>query len=97
MGAEDEVSNGRVTTREFYAELQEVRKEIEQLREKQIDKLENMERRIMAKLDPLPALCNQVETNKKEIDTLRRQSNARDIFNGALAVIASSLAAMFGK
>ena len=86
MGERDETINGRVTTSQFY------RLQIDML-----NKQDEMERRIMAKLEQLPAVCKQVDNNKDEIEKLRNKSNALDIFNGILAAVFATLAAFLGN
>lgn len=86
MGEINDAGNGRVTTSQFY-----------RLQIEMIQKQDEMERRIMGKLEDLPAVCRQVETNKEEIEKLRSKSNLFDVINGFIAVIAATLAAILGK
>jgi len=75
--------NGRVSTREFYNALLDVK-----------EQLSRTERRLMDKIDNLPDNCpalRQVETNTKEIDTLRTRSNVIDSITGLIALIAAGL------
>ena len=83
---DNEPINGRVTTSQFY-----------RLQIEMINKQDEMERRIMGKLEQLPAVCKQVETNKEEIEKLRSKSNLFDIINGFIAILAGTLAAIFGN
>jgi len=77
--------NGRVSTREFYNALM-----------KQNEHMEDMERRLMSKLSGLPKICNQVETNKKEIDKLRNSSRITDAVNFLGAIVAGIIGAKTG-
>lgn len=81
--------NNRVTTSQFYEALL-----------KQNDRMDNMERRIVDRLDDisgcLPKMENQVATNKAEIDKLRTKSNVNDLVVGSVAAIASAIAAVIG-
>jgi len=78
---EEETTNNRVTTREFYnAQL----KTIELIHEVKDD--------LMAEIKPVIAKFNQVDNNTKEIDILRKRSN---IFDGILAIL-TALGAYFG-
>ena len=81
-----DVQNGRVTTAQFYEQ---------QLKTQ--EQLTEMERRIMVEIKPLSKMCLQVETNTKEIDTLRKRSNVIDGINALVAVVSASIAAFFGR
>ena len=88
-GGDDTSNNGRVTTREFYDALLKTN-----------DKMDAMERRILERIDTMAERCpyvQQMKTNKEEIDKLRNRSNLLDGINGAFAVVAATLAALFGK
>ena len=74
-GGTESNNGGRVTTRELYNALQDQNKE-----------RRDMEQRIMAKIDCLPALKNQVDTNKDEIKQLRRRSDVIDTLEGLFGV-----------
>ncbi len=74
-GGTEANNGGRVTTRELYNALQDQNKE-----------RWDMEQRIMAKVDCLPALKNQVDTNKDEIKQLRRRSDVIDTLEGLFGV-----------
>ena len=77
--AEDE--NNRVTTREFYAELKEMRKDMAE-----------MERRILAKLD---TITGEFPT-RHEFNDLKTKSNRVDAIIGTVTVLGSLLAAALG-
>jgi len=82
-------NNGRVTTREFYDALI-----------KQNERMEDMERRILKKIDDLPTKCpyaSEIETNKAEIGTLRKRVNIIGGVNGTLAAAAAFVGSIFGK
>jgi hypothetical protein len=55
--------------------------------------MSEMERRIVGKLDHisecLPKLENQVDTNKEEIEKLRKRSDIVDAVEGALMLVVS--------
>ncbi len=85
-GGADANNGGRVTTRELYDSLKELNKE-------QSDERRAMEDRIMAKVDCLPALKNQVDTNKDEIKQLRRRSDLVDTLEGLFGI---AVAIFFG-
>jgi len=72
--------NNRVSTAQFYEALL-----------KQNGRMDDMERRIMAELKGVP---NQVETNKEEIDRLRKRSNYWDAGNTLGLLIAGVLSAI---
>jgi len=83
---EEETTNNRVTTREFYnAQL----KTIELIHEVKDD--------LMAEIKPVIAKFNQVDNNTKEIDILRKRSNIFDGINGLIAILAAGIAAAIGK
>ena len=69
-----ETPNNRVSTQQFYEAQLETNKTIAE-----------MERRIMAELKGVPT---QVETNKDEIDKLRKRSNVIDTIEGLAAGLA---------
>lgn len=71
-----ETPNNRVTTQQFYEAQLETN-----------EKIVEMERRIMAELKGVPT---QVETNKDEIDKLRKRSNIWDGVN-SLGVFVTGL------
>ena len=71
-----ETPNNRVTTQQFYEAQLETN-----------EKIVEMERRIMAELNGVPT---QVETNKDEIDKLRKRSNIWDGVN-SLGVFVTGL------
>ena len=73
-------NEGRVTTRELYTALQDQNKE-----------RRKMEDRIMAKVDCIPAMKNQVDTNTKEIVRLRNRSNWVDVGLGAFTIFMAGL------
>ncbi len=75
-----EAPNNRVTTQQFYEAQLETNKEIAE-----------MERRIMAELKGVPT---QVDTNKDEIDRLRKRSNYWDAGNTVGLIIAGVLSAI---
>jgi hypothetical protein len=75
--------NNRVTTQQFYEAQLETNKTIAE-----------MERRIMAELKGVPT---QVDTNKEEIDRLRKRSNIWDGVNSLGILIAGLWAALKGS
>ena len=77
-----ELKNGRVTIRDLYEAI-----------EKQNEKLAEVERRIMTRLEILPALQTQSETNKSEIDRLRSRSDGIDVI---VAFVSAAMAAISG-
>jgi hypothetical protein len=82
-------NNGRITTREFYDALLKTN-----------DKMDDMERRILAKIEAIQDRCphtTQINNNKDEIDKLRQRSNWLDGINAAFAIIAAAIAAALGK
>ena len=79
MGGNGPDNNGKVTTRELYDALN-------QLNRDQSSERRAMEDRIMAKVDCIPALKNQVDTNKDEIRQLRRRSDIIDTVEGLFGV-----------
>jgi len=79
------VNNGKPTTREFYQALLQ-----------QNDRMDQMERRILAKLDVLPALVTKIDANESEIDKLRGRSNAIDLGIGLMTLIGTLLGISLG-
>ncbi len=75
-----ETPNNRVTTQQFYEAQLETNKTIAE-----------MERRIMAELKGVPT---QVDTNKDEIDRLRKRSNYWDAGNTVGLIVAGVLSAI---
>ena len=75
--------NNKVSTEKFYEALL-----------KQNDRMDDMERRIMGELKGLPI---QVETNSKEIETLRKRSNLNDIVVLVVGVVASAITNAIGN
>ena len=90
--------NGKVTTREFYQELQEMRKENMNARmdtNQKVGEIEtNLMKHITQELKPLITVCNQVDTNKEEIDNLRSRSNIFDGIIGFFTAIGIAIAAL---
>ena len=82
--------NNKVSTEKFYEALL-----------KQNDRMDDMERRIVGRLDTitdcLPALENQVETNKDEIVNLRNNSNTKDWGLLLTSVVGNVIAAVIGS
>ena len=75
--------NGRITTREFYDALLKTN-----------DKMDDMERRILAKIEAIQDRCpheNQIHNNKDEIEKLRQKSNWFDGLLAVLTVIGAAL------
>ena len=81
--AEGNEANVRVTIRELFAAIHE------QDRERAA-----MELRLMEKLNVLPAMCQQIQDNKEEIDALRKRSNILDGVNFVSVAIAGVLGAL---
>ena len=84
---DNEASNGRVTTREFFNALMS-------LKDVQSHELAETERRLMDKIDNISSKCpalKQIESNTKEIDTLRKRSNILDTVTGLIAIVATGL------
>jgi hypothetical protein len=79
MGGNGPNNGGRVTTRELYDALKEMDKD-------QSTERRAMETRIMSKIDCIPVLKNQVDTNKDEIKQLRRRSDIIDTMEGLFGV-----------
>ena len=80
-------NGGRVTTRELYDALKEINKDFNAALKEQSKERGDMEERIMEKIDCVPALQNQVETNSKEIDYIRKQSRWSDMGLGAFTIM----------
>ena len=78
-----ETPNNRVTTQQFYEAQLETNKTIAE-----------MERRIMAELKGVPT---QVDTNKEEIDRLRKRSNIWDAGNSLGVLVTAVWAALKGS
>ena len=78
-----ETPNNKVTTQQFYEAQLETNKTIAE-----------MERRIMAELKGVPT---QVDTNKEEIDRLRKRSNIWDAGNSLGVLVTAVWAALKGS
>ena len=94
------VNGGRVTTREFYSELQGMRKENMDERELMRNKVHDVEKNLMAhitdELKPLSKYCKQVDVNEKEVDKLRTRSDRTDGILGLLTVLGAGIGSLFG-
>ena len=66
--------NNRVSTQEFYQALLKNKDEMKAAEDRQNEARSEMERRIMDELKGVPT---QVETNKDEIDRLRKENTTR--------------------
>lgn len=75
-----DANNGRVTIRYLFEEL-----------EKRDDRIDKKLEKIIEKLDDLPGLCRQVDTNSKEIDRLRKGSDMKDTLLMLATIIGSAL------
>lgn len=87
-------NSGRVTTQEFYQALLDNKDELKALEDRQNDARSDMEHRIMDELKGVPT---QVMTNTKEIDTLRKSSNIKDVAVLVAGIVASAIAAAIGS
>lgn len=94
-GGNDENNGSRVTTREFYDALL-----------KQNARMENMEQRIIRRLDDISSCMpeikrdvavngKQTEINKEEIENLRKKSDAWNMGN-TLGMLITAIATAFG-
>ena len=79
-------NSGRVTTQQFYQALLDTNDRIVDSDKLQIKEREEMEVRIMAKIDCIPVLKERVDTNKDEIKQLRRRSDIVDTLEGLFGV-----------
>ena len=95
MPGGDETNGNRVTTREFYDALL-----------KQNSRMEDMERRIISRLDEISSCMpeikrdvavngKQIEINKEEIDSLRKKSDAWNAGN-TIGMLLTAIATAFG-
>lgn len=91
--AGDTAQNGRMTWRE-----------VNEILEKRDARLTERLERIESKLEPIPALCQRIARNerdiaenKEEIKTINRRSNLIDGINAALAIVGSAIGAVFGR
>ena len=85
---------GRVTTREFFNAQLETNDRIAASEQRQSDERAAMELRIMDELKGVPT---QVNTNTKEIDTLRKRSNINDLAVLIVGAVSSAVAAAIGR
>ncbi len=92
-GGNGPANGGRVTTAQFYKAQLETNKEIADMALRQSEERSQMEIRILEKLDGLPT---QVETNKDEIDKLRKNSNIKDWTIGIGAAIGTAISIAIG-
>jgi len=81
----ENTNNSNVKVRELYAVKDDLQKVIS-----------DMERRILEEIKPIAAVVNQVETNVKEIDTIRTRSNIADGANTVLSAIFAVIAGWIG-
>ena len=92
MSGAGDVSNGRVTTREFYEELLKTREEIGHIRGEIIELKVWMGGAMDAKMRDCP-LNEQVKDNREDIKKLRTY----DKVIAGLAVVGSAIAGLLGK
>jgi len=78
-------SNNRITTQQFYEALLA-----------QNEQMQEMERRILGKLENLPSIAKQVENNQDAIKVLHGRSNIYDILLGVGVVIGSAIGSLLG-
>ena len=98
MEAGDEtVSNGRVTTAQFYEQQIKTQAQLTEMEKNYHMQLADMERRILSELKPLSMLLPKVERNEEEIKALRNRSNAIDGVNAFFALVLAAVAAFLGK
>ena len=90
MSGDEPVSNGRVTTAQFYEAQLDTQKQ-----------MSDMELRIIAKLDPLTTLCKLVDKNaeaikenEKEIKDINKRSNRLDALIAIGVAIGTTLGIM---
>ena len=62
-----ERNGGRITTAEFYKELQAQSARMDEIEQRTLSKLDRVEERLSSKLAGLPGVVNQVENNRKKI------------------------------
>ena len=84
-------NSGRVTTQQFYQALLDNKDELKALEDRQNDARSDMEHRIMDELKGVPT---QVDTNKDEIDRLRKRSNYWDAGNTVGLLVAGVMSAI---
>jgi hypothetical protein len=83
-GGDEPANGGRVTTREFY-----------DMQLKTNERMDNMERRIIARLDVIAGCVPQIETNKEEIDTLRKKSDVWNSLNSLGVMVGTTFSALW--
>ena len=85
-------NEGRVTTREFFNAQLETNAKIDAMALEQSEERAAMELRLTEKISGVPT--QQVQTNKDEIDKLRKKSNYWDAGNTVGLIIAGALSAI---
>ena len=91
MGGNEPNNSGRVTTQQFYQAQMETNSKIDALALVQSEERAAMEIRLLEKLDGVPL---QIQTNKEEIDKIRKKSNYWNAGNTLGLIIASTLSAI---
>jgi hypothetical protein len=88
MPREDEnpMPNGRITTQQFYEALLNIEKEMNE-----------MELRILEKLDCIPGHSANIENLADKVDKLENKSNTWDGINSLGIVAGTIIGALFGK
>lgn len=78
-------SNGKITAREVY-----------QLILEQNHRIDEMERRLLAKLETVPVLRAELDGAKRDIDSLRQRDYISGLVGVIVAAIGSTIAAVLG-
>ncbi len=91
MGGNGPNNEGRVTTREFFNAQMETNTKIDALALTQSEERAAMEIRLLEKLDGVPL---QIQTNKDEIEKIRKKSNYWNAGNTLGILIAGALSAI---
>jgi len=94
-GGDDPSNGGRVTTRELYDVVIKQKDELSAALIYQNRERAEMERRILAKIDYIPSLVTQVDTNKDEIDKLRTRYNFWNSLNSLGVMVGTAFSALW--
>ena len=90
--ADENTSNGRITTQQFYEALLNVK-----------DEMSEMERRILAKIDGIPIhsnqitdICKHIDGLEDDIDDIQKKGRVWDGINSVAVIIGTLIGARLG-
>ena len=90
--ADENTSNGRVTTQQFYEALLEIK-----------DDISDMEKRISAKIDCIPVhsnqivdICKHIDGLEDDIDDIQKKGRVWDGINSVAVIVGTLIGARLG-